>query len=132
MARGFTHTKKRGCRGRIRTSTGQLARKQDQWSTLVGPSAFWRNLGSIFRLSCAPHPRDKRACLPKVSSPHKNVNRESSIVKREAAKALRRKGARRTSCYFLRPPYPHQAEKVERLCVFVASLLYDRRSTSQS
>ena len=56
------------CRGRDRTSTRQLAVAQ---SSVVDPGRpdFHRN-GSMLCLSCDPHPRDKRACLPKISSPH--------------------------------------------------------------
>ena len=50
------------CRGRDRTSTGQLVVAQ---SSVVDPGRpdFHRN-GSMLYLSCFPHPRDKRACLP--------------------------------------------------------------------
>ena len=60
------------CRGRDRTSTGQLVVAQ---SSVVDPgrSDFHRN-GSMLYLSCYPHPRDKRACLPKISSPHSIKN----------------------------------------------------------
>jgi hypothetical protein len=55
------------CRGRDRTSTRQLAIAQ---SSVVDPGRpdFHRN-GSTLRLSCYPHPRDKRACLPKFHHP---------------------------------------------------------------
>jgi len=67
-----THMKKHGCRGRVRTSTEQLAKKQ---SLVVNPGRLNPDLhrdyvGSTFRLSCDLHPRDERACLPKISSPH--------------------------------------------------------------
>ncbi|MDB5193373.1 MAG: hypothetical protein JWQ96_2936 [Segetibacter sp.] len=58
----------KSCRGRARTSTRQLAIAQ---SSVVDPGrrVLLPN-GSTLRLSCDPHPRDKRACLPKISSPH--------------------------------------------------------------
>jgi hypothetical protein len=31
----------------------------------------------MLRLSCDPHPRDERACLPKISSPHSITTRIS-------------------------------------------------------
>ena len=62
-----------GCRGRDRTSTRQLAVAQ---SSVVDPGRFlhYCKNGSILSLSCYPHPRDKGACLPKISSPHNLKN----------------------------------------------------------
>jgi hypothetical protein len=34
----------------------------------------------MLRLSCDPHPRDERACLPKISSPH-SIEQESAVIK---------------------------------------------------
>ena len=50
------------CERRIRTFTRNLATKQS-----LNESSLWST--PIWRLSCSPHPRDKRAWLP-VSSPH--------------------------------------------------------------
>ena len=54
------------CRGRGRTSKGQLAITQ---SSVVDPGRLLLD-GSMLRLSRDPHLRDKEACLPKISSPH--------------------------------------------------------------
>jgi len=54
------------CRGRDRTSRRQLAITQ---SSVVDPGRLLLS-GSMLRLSRYPHPRDKRACLPNISSPH--------------------------------------------------------------
>jgi hypothetical protein len=73
--RGFL----KSCRGRGRTFTRQLAVAQ---SSVVDPGRIIRQRGrngSILRLSCDPHPRDKRACLPKISSPHNIISRHSGI-----------------------------------------------------
>jgi hypothetical protein len=39
----------------------------------------------MLRLSCDPHPRDKRACLPNISSPHsvKRTKSKNSISKNQ-------------------------------------------------
>ena len=58
------------CRGRDRTSKGQLAITQ---SSVVDPGRLLLD-GSMLRLSRDPHLRDKEACLPKVSSPHSIKN----------------------------------------------------------
>jgi hypothetical protein len=58
------HMKKCSCKGRIRTSTGQLDARQ---RARAGGQPQ-----STLPLSCNPYPRDKRAWLP-ISSPH-NVN----------------------------------------------------------
>jgi len=51
------------CRGRTRTYTGQLAKVQ---RLVVNPGRPYHwSVGSTLRLSCYPHPRDERACLPK-------------------------------------------------------------------
>jgi hypothetical protein len=50
------------CRGRIRTSTRQLAAVQCCGGQ---PQSLRFQNGIMLRLSCFPHPRDKRACLPK-------------------------------------------------------------------
>lgn len=52
------------CRGRIRTSTGQLAPAHKK---LSGQPHAGLAASIMPGLSCDPHPRDKRACLP-VSS----------------------------------------------------------------
>jgi hypothetical protein len=54
------------CRGRGRTSRRQLAITQ---SSVVDPGRLLLS-GSMLRLSRYPHPRDKRARLPNISSPH--------------------------------------------------------------
>jgi hypothetical protein len=54
------------CRGRDRTSRRQLAITQ---SSVVDPGRLLLS-GSMLRLSRYPHPRDKRARLPNISSPH--------------------------------------------------------------
>ena len=64
IARRTVGSKKKCCKGRIRTYTRQLAGKQ-------GARAGGQPQ-STFRLSRYPHPRDKRVCLP-VSSPHNVV-----------------------------------------------------------
>jgi len=60
------------CRGRDRTSTRQLAIAQSlstvRQISVVDPGRLLRD-GSTLRLSCYPHPRDKRACLPKFHHP---------------------------------------------------------------
>ena len=64
-----------GCRGRSRTSTRTLASAHRcrianpplEWSTLVGPAAV--RTGVMQSLSVYPHPRDKRACLPRFHHP---------------------------------------------------------------
>ena len=58
------------CRGRARTSKGQLAITQ---SSVVDPGRLLLD-GSMLRLSRDPHLRDKEACLPKISSPHSIKN----------------------------------------------------------
>jgi len=51
------------CRGRIRTSTGQLAIMQ---TVVVNPSRPCANRKRRYiTFILYPHPRDKRACLPK-------------------------------------------------------------------
>jgi len=65
------------CRGRTRTSTGQLAAVQ---TVVVNPGrspALRREIGSMLRLSCYPHPRDKGACLPKFH--HSTVFYKNSV-----------------------------------------------------
>ncbi len=64
----------KSCRGRDRTSTEQLVVAQ---SSVVDPGrhALQRN-GSMLYLSCYLHPRDERACLPKISSLHSMLFKE--------------------------------------------------------
>ena len=56
------------CRGRTRTSTRRLAVAQCLWWST--PVALIAQSGITLRLSRDPHPRDKRACLPKIPSLH--------------------------------------------------------------
>ena len=63
--------KTRSCRGRVRTSTRQLAFEQKKKKSLnffelvVDPSRYTCRYNGITQcLSCYPHPRDKGACLP--------------------------------------------------------------------
>ena len=60
------------CRGRGRTSTEQLVVTQS-WVVDPGRVGIATSPGSMLYLSCDLHPRDKRACLPKISSPHNEV-----------------------------------------------------------
>jgi hypothetical protein len=59
------------CKGRIRTSTGQLDARQ---RARAGGQPQ-----STLPLSCYPYPRDKRAWLP-ISSPHNLVIRYLLVV----------------------------------------------------
>jgi len=59
----------KSCRGRARTFTRQLAIAQSFSGRPWSLRYYYQN-GSMLCLSCDPHPRDKRACLPKISSPH--------------------------------------------------------------
>ena len=52
------------CRGRDRTFTRQLAVTQS-FGGRPRSLLCCQKSGSMLRLSCDPHPRDKRACLPK-------------------------------------------------------------------
>ena len=102
----ITHTRKKSCRGRDRTSTGPLAAAQNlsgqPWST----HRFWRRIGSMQCLSGAPHPRDKRACLPKISSPHsvKNKSRWQWAVGKRQSEISRVKSPVKVIVLFLLLP----------------------------
>ena len=65
LIEGYIIAPKLSCRGRVRTSTEQLATTQ---TVVVNPgrSAAKRRNGSMLRLSCDLHPRDERVCLPLV------------------------------------------------------------------
>lgn len=66
--------REKSCRGRIRTSTGQLAPAHKKFSGQPHPG----QAGIMPGLSCTPHPRDKRACLP-VSSLYSVVRTDANL-----------------------------------------------------